>query len=286
MFASLSGSHNSFETPCGSYAHFKLTRYLLRVTREARYGDSMERVMYNTVLGAKPTQADGHTFYYSDYNFAGRKVYSDRRWPCCSGTLPQVATDYGINAYFRDERGIYVNLYVPSTVRFQHGSAQVSLKQQSSYPVASHIQFEVTASRPTEFSAKFRIPAWAEGATISVNGKRWTGAVTQGAFVGVRREWNTSDRVELELPLTKRLESIDPGHANTVALLRGPLVLFAIADSNAASPTKGAITREELLAAAKVDKQNWEVKTAGGAVKMRPFTAIGDEQYSTYLTVS
>jgi len=58
MFASLSGSHNSFETPCGSYAHFKLTRYLLRVTREARYGDSMERVMYNTVLGAKPTQAE------------------------------------------------------------------------------------------------------------------------------------------------------------------------------------------------------------------------------------
>jgi len=25
--------------------------------------------MYNTVLGAKPLQTDGSTFYYSDYNF-------------------------------------------------------------------------------------------------------------------------------------------------------------------------------------------------------------------------
>ena len=76
VYASLTNTHSSFETPCGSYAHFKLTRYLLQVTREARYGDSMERVMYNTVLGAKPLMADGRTFYYSDYNFKGRKVYS------------------------------------------------------------------------------------------------------------------------------------------------------------------------------------------------------------------
>jgi hypothetical protein len=74
VHASLTGSHSSFETPCGGYAHFKLTRYLLRVTRDSKYGDSMERMMYNTVLGAKPLMADGRTFYYSDYNFHGHKV--------------------------------------------------------------------------------------------------------------------------------------------------------------------------------------------------------------------
>ncbi|HKM48447.1 MAG TPA: beta-L-arabinofuranosidase domain-containing protein [Terriglobales bacterium] len=79
VYASLSNSHASFETPCGSYAHFKLTRYLLRVTRDSRYGDSMERMMYNTVLGAKPLQADGRTFYYSDYNFKGHKFYRDNQ---------------------------------------------------------------------------------------------------------------------------------------------------------------------------------------------------------------
>src|ERR1700756_4739997 len=83
LFNSLTNTHASFETPCGSYAHFKLTRYLLRVTRDARYGDSMERVMYNTVLGAKPLMRDGRTFYYSDYNFKGQKVYSKtQHWAC------------------------------------------------------------------------------------------------------------------------------------------------------------------------------------------------------------
>ena len=84
LFTSLSKTHSSFEAPCGSYAHFKVTRYLLRVTRESCYGDSMERVMYNTVLGALPLLADGHAFYYSDCNFRGSKFYHNSRWPCCS----------------------------------------------------------------------------------------------------------------------------------------------------------------------------------------------------------
>ena len=36
-------------------------------------------------------QSDGRAFYYADYNRAGQKVYSNHRFPCCSGTLPQVA---------------------------------------------------------------------------------------------------------------------------------------------------------------------------------------------------
>ena len=77
---SLTKTHSSFETPCGSYGHFKITRYLLRATRDSRYGDSMERVMYNTILGAKPIKQDGHGFYYSDYNNDGHKLYHPQKW--------------------------------------------------------------------------------------------------------------------------------------------------------------------------------------------------------------
>ena len=68
LAASLSTTHSCFETPCGVYGHFKITRYLLRVTRDSRYGDSMEHILYNTIAGAKPILADGTSFYYSDYN--------------------------------------------------------------------------------------------------------------------------------------------------------------------------------------------------------------------------
>jgi DUF1680 family protein len=278
VFKSLAGSHNSFETPCGSYAHFKLTRYLLRVTGDPRYGDSMERMMYNTILGAKPMDRSGHTFYYSDNNFKGRKVYSPHAWPCCSGTMPQVAADYRINTYFRDAHGVYVNLYIPSTLRWTSADgAQIALTQKGEYPYDTHLQFEVKTSKPAVFAVNLRIPAWAEKATVLVNGKRETAQA--GSFARLQRTWKSGDHIELELPMTPRLEAIDPRHPETVALLVGPIVLFAITDS------QPAISRPQLLAAKRVSAQAWQVETAGGTMKMLPFTAIGDEGYSTYLRV-
>ncbi|HLZ91361.1 MAG TPA: beta-L-arabinofuranosidase domain-containing protein [Candidatus Acidoferrum sp.] len=281
VFASLSKTHNSFETPCGAYAHFKLTRYLLRVTRDPRYGDSMERIMYNTVLGAKPLQSDGRSFYYSDYHFGARKVYSNHRWPCCSGTLPQVASDYGISSYLRDAGGVYVNLYIPSTARWVQDGVQVSLTQNGSYPFDSRIGFALKASRASEFALSFRIPAWTRGASIFVNGKRVPDAVAPGKFATVRRQWKSGDLIDLELPLKNGLEPIDARHNDSVALLCGPLVLFAIAPDRVAG-----VTREALLSARKSGEKSWRVETADGPLKMLPFTSISDQQYFTYLTVS
>jgi hypothetical protein len=281
VYASLTGSHSSFETPCGSYAHFKLTRYLLRVTRDSHYGDSMERVMYNTVLGSKPLTADGRTFYYSDYNFKGRKVYNPtQHWACCSGTLPQVAADYRINSYFRDPRGVWVNLYIPSTLRWKQDGADVALIQKGQYPFDSTVQFDVKTAKAADFTLSFRIPAWAEGASISINGRREKTPITPGTFVPLHRRWSSGDRLELELPMTARLEAVDPQHSQTVALLVGPLVLFAITDN------PPSLTRAALLGARRVNQRSWEVRANGASVRMLPFTDIGEEQYTTYLQVT
>jgi len=281
LYASLTNTHSSFETPCGSYAHFKLTRYLLRVTRDARYGDSMERVMYNTVLGAKPLQADGRTFYYSDYNFEGHKFYRDNQhWACCSGTLPQVAADYRINVYFRDSRGVYVNLYIPSSLRWTQDGAEVVLTQNSAYPFENVVQFDVKTSRVRDFSLSFRIPVWASGASISVNGRRVQTPAMPGSFAAIRRQWTTGDRVELDLPMTMRLEPVDPQHPQTVALVFGPLVLFAMTDA------QPMLTRAQSLGAKRINERSWQVGAEGASIKMLPFIDIGEEQYSTYLHVT
>ena len=278
VFDSLTKTHSSFETPCGSYAHFKLTRYLLRVTRDPRYGDSMERMMYNTILGALPLQSDGRTFYYSDYNLQGKKIYSDHRWPCCSGTMPQVAADYRINAYFRDGRDVFVNLYIPSTARWTQDSAQVSLTQRSEYPYDSHVALEVKTSKTASFAVNLRIPSWAEGASVSVNGKRET--VAAGTCARVQQEWKSEDRIDLELPMKTRLEAVDAQHPDTVAVLVGPLVLFG----NQAP----GLSRSELLAAKRMAPGVWHVSPGGDRVlKMVSWTAIPEnEPYSTYLRVT
>ncbi|WP_158792475.1 beta-L-arabinofuranosidase domain-containing protein [Granulicella sp. L60] len=277
VFASLTKSHNSFETPCGSYAHMKLTRYLLRVTRDGRYGDSMERIMYNTALGAKPLQPDGHAFYYSDYNLKGKRVYSDHRWPCCSGTLPQVATDYGINTYLRDPSSVWVNLYIPSVFQFDHHDVAFKLEQSGDYPFADTITFNITASRPADLTLRLRIPAWSSNPRIDVNGQSVPVTATKG-FAIVSRTWKTGDVLTLTLPATLRLEPISLAHSETAALLYGPLVLFAITSD--APP----ITRSQALAAHRVSPTEWSIETAASPLRLLPFTHVGDAPYTAYLT--
>jgi DUF1680 family protein len=284
VYNSLTNTHHSFETPCGSYAHFKLTRYLLRVTRDSRYGDSMERIMYNTVLGAMPLQENGENFYYADYNFDAQRVYKQARWACCSGTLPQVAADYRINIYLRAPQAVYVNLYVPSTLQWTENGAALSLTQEGEYPFDDRVSFTFSTSQPADLTLHFRIPAWAQGAEVSVNGTRRPGLAIPGQFAAIRRQWISGDRVDLELPLKMRLEPIDPQHADAVALLRGPLVLMAVKDRQTAPlPT---VTRNQLLAARRISQRQWQASAASGPVTLLPFTSLGSRPYTTYLKVT
>ena len=288
LYESLTKTRHSFETPCGSYAHFKLTRYLLRVTRDGQYGDSMERVLYNTVLGAKPLGTDGSAFYYSDYSNQGSKFYHPDKWPCCSGTLPQVAADYHILGYFHDDDGIWVNLYLPSTVRWTSPrGAILSLTQSGGYPLDGRIEMVFKApGKAEDFTLRLRIPAWAGngttggGAVIQVNGLPVQAPVTKG-FATISRKWKDGDRVTLNLPLPMRLEAIDAQHPDTVALVRGPLVLFALMNE---APR---VTRQQLLSAKRMPGQAlWQTVTDGGFMLLVPFTEINEERYQTYFTVT
>jgi DUF1680 family protein len=283
LAASLDKTHASFETPCGAYGQFKLTRYLLRVTGDSRYGDSMEQVLYNTIAGAKPILADGTSFYYSDYNNVGAKrVYSKDKWPCCSGTFPQLAADYGISSYYPAKDGIYVNLFLPSRVTWKQNGARCTLTQQTNYPTSNSTQLQLDIARPEKFNIYLRVPAWADAKTrISVNGKRVEGEVVPGRVFAIARTWKNGDRVEYELGMPLRLLAVDEQNPNVVALVRGPVALFSVGTQ----PEK--FSRAQLLAAvaASQSSEDWIVQSDGGKVTLRPFGSIGDESYRLYQNV-
>ena len=277
---SVASTHASFETPCGAYGHFKITRYLLRVTKDSKYGDSMERVLYNTILGAWPIQADGTSFYYSDYASTGKKVWYGQKWPCCSGTFPQLAADYHISTYLRSSDGLYVNLFTPSRAQWTSGGGHFALKQDTEYPFNSTVKMQVTASRAAEFVIYVRIPAWTVDPILSVNGTRVSEPVQAGTFAAIRRTWKDGDRIELELSMRLRLEAVDDNHPKLVALLHGPLVLFAVADAQPTFDTTGLLQARRT----KNGKDHW-IATAidGSQITMRPFMNIEKESYSTYM---
>ena len=272
-------SHSSFETPCGAYGHFKIARYLMRVTGDSSYGDSMEAILYNTILGARPIRADGISYYYSDYNMNAKKVDYPEQWPCCSGTFPQLTADYGISSYFHNPKGIYINLYVPSRVTWRQSDARVIITQLTSYPNSGESALHLNMDRAERFSIALRIPAWAGKHTcIRVNGKLTPVALQPGTWAHLDREWKNDDRVELSIDMPLRLVPIDPQHPDTVALLHGPVALFAI------DPGAANMTRQQLLAAQKVSSTSpdWEVATDQGKVRMKSFPEITNETYRLY----
>jgi hypothetical protein len=280
---SLKNSHAHFETPCGAYGHFKIARYLLRATRDSRYGDSMERVLYNTILGAKPLKEDGTSFYYSDYNnsFARKGYYKDK-WPCCSGTFPQLTADYGISCYFHNNESIFVNLYTPSRVKWSHADARVTLTQHTNYPNELSSQIEISSDKPARFVLHVRIPAWAGPKTsVAVNGKRIASALIPGTFAALDGTWKDGDRIELEFEAGTTLEAVDPQHPSIVAVVNGPLALFAVGE------IPKDIQRRALERVDRISNRSdtWQAKTEAGVLTLKPFASIQDEIYRLYQQV-
>ncbi|WP_263352984.1 beta-L-arabinofuranosidase domain-containing protein [Acidicapsa acidisoli] len=272
-------SHSSFETPCGAYGHFKIARYLMRVTGESTYGDSMEAVLYNTILGARPIRPDGISFYYADYNMDAKKIDYEQKWPCCSGTFPQLTADYGISSYFRAPKGIYVNLYVPSRVTWRQGNARVTLTQETSYPNIGETALRLKMDRSERFVIALRVPAWAGKQTVvHVNGKPAASALRAGAWAELDREWKDGDRVEFSIDMPLRLVPLDAQHANLVALLHGPVALFGI------EPGTRRMTQKQMLEAQRVSSSSgeWEVATDQGKIRMKAYPAITNESYRLY----
>src|SRR6185437_819098 len=226
---------------------------------------------------------DGTSFYYSDYNNSAQKVHYRDKWPCCSGTFPQLTADYGISSYYKGDDGIYVNLFIPSRVSWSQNNTQVTLTQTTEYPRTDTTQLAVSLPRPETFTVYVRIPAWAgPKTTISVNGGKSETGVEPGKFLALRRTWKDGDRIEAEFEMPLRLEPVDKENLSNVALVRGPLALFAVNDVPA------NITGKQLLAATKVaqSSHDWSTQTDSGVLTLRPFMEIMSENYRLYIRTS
>ena len=214
------------ETSCGSWAGFKLSRYLMRFTGDAHYGDWMERLFYNGIGAALPIAEGGRNFYYADYRVGGgMKVYLWENFTCCSGTYIQNIADYHNLIYLHDADALYVNLFVPSDVTWNRSTGPVSVVQDTAYPDSDTTRLTISTGAPVAFPLRFRVPSWTGDVTVKVNDSPIRIDATPGRWATIARTWAPGDRVEIRIPLTLRMEAVDPQHPNRVAVVRGPVVL-------------------------------------------------------------
>jgi DUF1680 family protein len=214
------------EIPCGTWAAFKLCRYLMSFTGEARFGDWIETAFYNGIGAALPTEPDGRTFYYGDYRISGGvKQYYWYEWPCCSGTYWQTVADYHNILYFRDGGGVYVNLLVPSEATWRRDGQEIRLRQETSFPDTDSSRLTLEMARPCRFALHIRVPSWCESLQVWVNDEPTPVAAKPDTWAAIEREWQPRDAVIVRVPMRLRMEPIDPQHPKRVAVLYGPLVL-------------------------------------------------------------
>ena len=103
-------------------------------------------------------------FYYSDYNpHGGHKHNCGDGWSCCTGTRIQATADFCDLIYFKDADNLYVNLFTPSTVKWSHAGANVTLQQATRFPEDGTVEFTVETDRPVEAGLKIRTPRWLAG---------------------------------------------------------------------------------------------------------------------------
>lgn len=277
LFESLSSSTAHFETPCGAYADLKLARYLIRMTGDPRYADGLERTLYNTILATRTPDSDGGYPYYSSYGPNAEKKYYHRKWPCCSGTLAQCVADYVLNIYFHDDEAIYVNMFASSTVKWKRPTGVVEIEQTTNYPAEDLSRIKVlTAGR---FAIKIRIPAWSEGATISVNG-RPAGRPRAGQYAAIERLWKSGDVIEIVAPQPFRTLPIDESHPEIVALMRGPVLYVGINPWAGLADTPLALPAALERIAGHADRYLINVK--GKELVFTPYFDVQLESYNAY----
>jgi DUF1680 family protein len=263
---SLTTTRDHFETPCGAYAHMKLARYLVRFTAQGRYGDGLERIIYNTILGSLDPGGDGEYFYYSDYQSGATKGYYKRKWPCCSGTLVQGVADYPLGLYFHSADVLYVNMFAPSRVKWTAGRTPVTLTQTTNYPKEESSELRVDVPASAEFTMQIRIPGWLKTQPrIAVNGKSFDVAAQPGNFAAIRRKWNKGDTVEVRFPMSFRAAPVDDQHPKLAAVMRGPVMYVA------ANPPSGF---------------GGSLRISGKPeIPLQPFYETGRETYTTYFDI-
>jgi len=71
-----------------------------------------------------------------------------------------------------------------------------------------------------------RIPYWADGASVTINGKRFrpNEKLAPSSYANIERKWKNGDIVEVKLPMRLHLQPL-PDDANLAAIVYGPVVL-------------------------------------------------------------
>ncbi len=207
----------------------------IAILGDAALGDRLERIAYNALPGTFTEDMWAHQYNQEPNQVEvslHRKPWTtdgpesnlfglEPNFGCCTANFhqgwPKFATSLWMASH---DDGLVAAAYAPCTVGASIRNTAVGLTVDTDYPFRGTVRIAVNPAAPLSFPLSLRIPAWADGATIHVNGEALS-APAPGGFARIDRAWKPGDVVELVFPLTPKVST---GFNDSVSISRGPLV--------------------------------------------------------------
>lgn len=209
---------------CNTYNMLKLTRHLFTWTANAKYADYYEQALYNHILASQDPET-GMVMYFLSYKPGTFKTYCTKEnsfW-CCVGTGFENHAKYGESIYYHDDKGIYVNLFIPSELTWKEKG--IKLKQQTGYPEEAATHLTIQEIKDGNVPLYIRYPSWAtSGAAVKINGRNVKISQKPGSYIVLNKTWKTGDKIDITYPMSLRLVATND-NPNMAAVVYGPIVL-------------------------------------------------------------
>jgi len=250
---------------CVTTTWIQLNMQLLCLTGEAKYGDELERSLYNHLPAAQHPQGNDWCYYTA---LEGQKRY-DKQITCCHSSGPRGIALAPQTSYLRS-RGDGGDLLLISTLEtsqatLELGGQKVTVDQKSDFPQRGNSIIILHAPNAAKFGVKVRVPPWAAPAELQVGGVKYK-ADSAGWVILPARDWNRDDQITVAFHLGPKLIHGEHGNRGRAALAWGPFVLAFDQECNPGLPpamTLGLVDTQPLLSFKPGSRLAFEAKVVG-----------------------
>ncbi len=204
---------------------------------DAKYADLYEETMYNALLGS--IDFEGKHFYYTNPLASSSTRDAWHVCPCCVGNIPRTLLMIPTWTYVKSDDGIYVNLYIGSTINVERvAGTDVEMVQKTDYPWKGDVSITVNPKQNKSFTIYVRVPdrntselytsvpAVNTLKSLSINGTPVPMKIEKG-YVAITREWKKGDKIDFVVPLEIQEITADQkieADRGRIALRYGPLI--------------------------------------------------------------
>ncbi len=207
---------------------------LLSILGAPQFAERLERIAFNALPATFTPDMWAHQYDQQanqvQCRIAEEHVYTTNgpdaniyglmpNYPCCLANMHQGWPKFAASLWMRTEDGLAAFSYAPCRVACEVAGTPVHLEVATEYPFEETARITVTVAHPLEFTLHLRIPGWAEGASLTINGE--TFAPAPGTFHRLARRWEGETVLTLHLPMPVQVQRRFAGSA---AITRGPLV--------------------------------------------------------------